>query len=255
MRAMRTTLVALLVLFSACDNSPLSAGNDLSANNNDLSVSPDLGGGCDVVKQDCPQGQKCTVITTGTGQDVSQFASCLATSGTLGLNDPCTRTAPGMDGCGAGLFCTGVGYAGTMSDPMRHCNKLCKQDMDCLTGQKCEAISDDGQSGLCTAACELLSTTCGTGLTCSLELEDIDTTDQNNPDIYLTCRSIGQGNVGDACMDDTDCGADMFCDSSNGCTQFCDDSSNPPHKCLNEGVDGGLSCSPFNGATGPGQCQ
>jgi hypothetical protein len=254
MRAMRT-LLAALVLFSACDNSPLSSGNDLSANNNDLSVSPDLGAGCDVVKQDCPQGQKCTVIMTGSGQDVSNFATCLPATGTLGVGDSCTRTAVGMDQCGPGLFCTGVGYAGTQAAPMRHCNKLCKQDSDCLTGQKCEPISDDMSSGLCTAACELFSSTCGTGLTCTMLLEDIDTTDPMNPDLYLTCRSIGAGAVGDTCMADTDCSADMYCDPNNGCTQYCDDSSNPPHLCLNENKDGGLSCSPFNGATGPGQCQ
>jgi hypothetical protein len=250
----RAGAVALILALGACSDETRAAP-DLALSP-DLSAGPDLAGaGCDVIRQDCGAGFKCTLFQTGGGANASIEATCEPSSGSAAAEAPCTRTNNqlGDDDCAPGGFCSNVGWPGSLAAPMRHCNPLCHGDSDCPTLQRCVRLSTDGLSGFCVKPCDLFSGTCGTGMSCTSIVPDIDGT-RSMPDDFVTCESTGAGQPGDTCTTGTDCAADLICDAqSNSCAQLCDDSGQ--HPCPAGPPDAGLSCMFFNATSGPGRCQ
>ena len=149
-------LAGALLVF-ACSNDENMGTPDLAAST-DMPIKVDAAlAACDVIKQDCPAGQKCTVLQTGTGQNASFASGCIASDANIAAGMPCVRNndTVGDDACAKGLFCTGVGYpVDSAGNPVRHCNALCAADATCGTGQKCETLTDAGDAGLCVAACD-----------------------------------------------------------------------------------------------------
>jgi hypothetical protein len=244
-----------LLLMAGCSNDDNMARPDLSAIP-DLASSRDLqGSGCDPVAQDCGPGKKCTyVIEDPMDPQSGIIASCLDVQGSAGLGESCERLSPngdpGEDTCAPGFFCTIFGWGGSIDDPDWHCNKLCSRTSDCPAEHHC--IPRTEFAGDCVRDCGTLSSTsCGNGLTCSLPLEDIDSTTQT-PILFLTCRQAGPGGVADACQDDRDCAAGLGCDFNEGtCSlQLCDDTKACPAS-----TDMGLTCGSFTDNGSLGFCQ
>ena len=250
---MRTLLLGLGLIFVGCNDNNDNGTKDLSVVvNHDLAVNNDLNGvsTCDPVKQDCGAGMKCT-YTQPDPMATSLSAVCVPQTGTKGFEESCTRNnmeAPGDDDCKAGFFCSVIGWGGVpgMND---HCNQMCRTTADCPANHHCISRSDF--SGDCVRDCgKLDSTSCGGGLVCSELLNDIDST-QQTPDLFLTCRAAGTAMNGDACTDDTDCAANLLCDTQDGvCVDgLCDDGRSCP------AGDGGLACQTLNNTGFLGICQ
>jgi hypothetical protein len=162
---------------------------------------------CDVIMQDCPAGQKCTV--TFDGMDFGEY--CLAITGSVPLDGACV-TAPGLDGvghddCAAGLTCA-----------MGQCRPFCDGPGACASGQGCGIASDE--HGVCLDRCDLfVDGACPAGNACDL------VTGHNEP-WFGFCRPIGPRAAGEACSPDARCQADLTCSGVGGpptCHPQCDD--------------------------------
>ncbi len=170
--------------------------------------------GCDTVTQNCTASAapKCTITSDASGNGSH---SCVASTGTLGPGETCSRiaedyTGVGHDDCAAGGFCSAYGAPGGT----RACSDFCRWDAQCPAGSSC--LSFDAlvpQDGLCQAGCELFSG-CSAGMTCTPAIT-------TGFQVVGHCRAVGGGGVDSACMDDTDCGADMYCESG-ACKPLCD---------------------------------
>lgn len=98
-----------------------------------------LGGGCDVILQNCPTGQGCYL----TGMPGAFATACMAIGGTLAEGATCT----GLTMCADGLHCSGG------ADPA--CREYCcmGSDGDCPTGYSCLNYSDGMGGGLSVGVC------------------------------------------------------------------------------------------------------
>jgi len=255
---MRSSLIVVCLL-GACSGNGLDSqngdgggGGDLAmSSGNDLSMSgsQDLaaGGMCDLIKEDCPPGDKCVVVN----MMMMTTTQCVMTVGSVADGQPCMRGMGGApDDCAAGLACTTRG-ASAMS-PV--CRKYCAADGDCDQGQKCSLLSTRLTNvGVCIPACQPFGSDCGS-LTCATTAQAIGSTMQN-PKIFWTCRAAGATPAFGQCQRSSDCAADLVCDQSGTCVPLCDDS----HACPNNPdayAGGTLTCQPLGtGPANPGVCQ
>jgi hypothetical protein len=224
---MRTLAPALLLFAVAGCNSDnnVTPMKDMAVHGTDMAVAD--GGpssGCDVVAQDCKGAtSKCTLTNTGTTQMPALTETCVAPTGSMGLEMPCTRAGDeaGHDDCAPGYWCSFIGWPVTG----RHCNKFCHSDTDCPTSEKCYSIdpANAAADGACVKPCTLFASGCASGMTCGTLLFDIDAT-MTNPDSFAACHSIGAAKAGEACMADGDCAAGTTCGQSMVCIELCDDS-------------------------------
>src|SRR5262245_36337561 len=107
-------LVVSILVAAACEDTGLG-GEDMASPSDLAGASADGPKGdmagaaaqCDLVKQDCPGGQKCTVKI---GQMAIQKV-CVASTGQVTEGMQCMRGMGGAgdDSCGNGMFCTGRG--------------------------------------------------------------------------------------------------------------------------------------------------
>lgn len=187
--------------------------------------------GCDTVTQDCtdPTSPKCTLLVV----DEALETECVPRTGSLGALAVCMRNAEddtgvGRDDCAPGLFCLGLGVAGTG----RVCRSFCRGDAQCARGLRCVPFSErTPPDGLCAQACEFFSTTCGAGLTCGFSSSN------DGASFFGACRKRGTLGQGAACEADEDCGADSVCMVRGDrlqCRPLCD----PAHPC-----PGGTPCT------------
>jgi hypothetical protein len=252
---MRTALLVTLV-FAACDNNNLNNNNDdLSMNSNDdLSTMPDQAGGqsCDLLKQDCPTGQKCALV--GGGGMMAAMPTCV-TAGTVTDGQPCMRGMMGQpDNCAAGLVCPRSGGGGMTSTSV--CRKICADDTGCDPGQQCAILSfsvtDVGQ---CTPTCTPFGTGCTGTQNCSGITLAVGAT-QTVQNVLFTCRNVGTTMLYGDCQRSSDCPADSYCDpNAMFCTPLCDST----HTCAMHPVpDAGTvyQCQSFGTAlaSDPGYC-
>jgi hypothetical protein len=201
------------------------------------------GPACDVVLQDCvdPGTPKCSVIDLGTTTP-SPVPRCVPLSGSLGDDQPCTRSAFGRDDCARGFLCGSFGRA--TGD--RHCRRLCHHDGDCTSPARCALLENN--DGVCVKPCTVFGTDCPSGLNCADIYDDVDST-QQTPDAFGACRSIGVSTT--ACNFNSDCAADLACTvgiTGNVCTPLCDST----HACTT-GVPLPV-CNPAGLPNGGGTC-
>ncbi|HZS37783.1 MAG TPA: hypothetical protein VFF06_13190 [Polyangia bacterium] len=253
---MRSSILAVCLL-GACSGNGLNSQNGDAGSSTDLAMSSssdlaapsgDLAGAmCDLLKQDCPSGNKCVAVNM---MMMTSF-QCVPLAGMVTDGQPCMRGMNGMpDDCNAGLTCTTRGS--TTMNPL--CRKLCGADSDCDAGQKCTVLSNRTPTvGVCIPSCTPFGTDCSGGLTCATTAVEIGSTMQN-PKIVFTCRGVGTTPAFGQCMRSTDCVADTACDQGGTCEPLCDDS----HQCpTNPNADAGaLSCMPIGStlASNPGVC-
>jgi hypothetical protein len=237
---MRTTILILAIALGGCTSNTIGSGGDagLDGGGLDASVAGDLGGpdqgamSCNPIKQDCPVGQKCSIQT---GR-MASGAVCVPVTGSVPDGQNCMR-AMGADNCAAGLECSRTGST-TMSSV---CRKLCAADTDCDQGQKCALLSQNVPDfGICVPTCTPFSNGCGSNTCANLSFAIGST--QNAPIILFTCRTVGTGELFEACNRSSDCDKNLVCDpQAMQCTPLCDMASN---SCPVMTDDGGtpLSC-------------
>lgn len=171
---------------------------------------------CDVVKQDCPASSRCTLV----GVDPAKgpwITGCVAV-GAKAESEACTRTAPGRDDCGAGLYCSLLSVA----DGSTKCRKLCGANGDCGAGAGCAILGSTPVSGICIPTCEFFPDSCGAGMACSVVSA---LGDHGSDALNSFCLVRGTKKAGDACQAADECEAGTKCDgnSSATCKAICDD--------------------------------
>jgi hypothetical protein len=190
---MRALMLGVLLLISCGDD---SAVEDLAVAH-DLSVPDAASAKCDPIKQDCPMGQKCTLVLGPTFP--APEPTCVPITGSLSENAACTPPGGvdagmiGADDCQKGLICV-PRPSGTT------CNKFCKTNADCTTAKQfC------GGSGVCAPSCALYGSDCPGGSSCVAYVQD------PNGVANLVCSSSGALSLGDACVAGADCGPNLLC--------------------------------------------
>ncbi len=156
---------------------------------------------CDLDKQDCPSGKKCTI--TGAGSRWAQTCVDVAKD-TKKAGELCNRpdNKLGLDDCAAGLFCTPWGVAKT--DPVqRRCVKPCSTTATCDKGDVCVVLGrrvygsglGPRSAGLCVSKCDPFATDpCGKDLGCGgafMQTEDLKE--------VFTCMWKGAKAAGETC--------------------------------------------------------
>lgn len=122
---------------------------------------------CDVFKQDCPEGEKCSAYNEGGGSSWNA-TKCVPVNGDGQAGEPCTvegSAVTGLDDCARGAMCCDV-------DDMNHgtCVGLCTgtpESPKCMDEEKfyC-ALCDDCVLNLCLPTCEPLAEDCPNGHLC-----------------------------------------------------------------------------------------
>ncbi|NMO15051.1 hypothetical protein, partial [Pyxidicoccus fallax] len=169
---------------------------------------------CDVVRQDCPQGQRCTYV----GQGGATQRRCVE-AGTAEEGAPCTLAANDggltYDTCQQGLFCKdepvdgGTGF---------FCRRLCHATSECGEQGECNTVLRLEGTAELPLVCGPPSRQCDPfGEDCTAPLSCYPST--SGP----VCAGTGTRREGEAC------------DFSNQCT--------PGSACVDTG--GGLTCRPL----------
>ena len=122
------------------------------------------GGSCDLLAQDCPEGQKCAPYWSG-GEMKWDLARCVPVTGVGAPGDPCTREGAysGLDDCRKGALCWQPGGTDLT------CTELCQGSEFALSCEdastQCVAF-DPGSLDVCMATCDPLLQDCMTGHVC-----------------------------------------------------------------------------------------
>ena len=193
---------------------------------------------CDVFKQDCDPGQKCTAWAEG-GGGVWNATKCVDITGDGAPGEPCTTVGGGLSGiddCGLGVMCWDVN-----AENQGICIKLCTGSPDapvCPPKSDC-AIPGEGVLNLCIPQCDPLLQDCLGDDLC------IPTGDKF---ICVLDASGEMGAINDPCEFANACDKGLFClntadasiacqQGSQGCCQpFCifpgSPCPNPDQECL-----------------------
>jgi len=159
---------------------------------------------CDIIVQNCPDGQKCTYLVEGG----VAAARCTDVLGDVAIGEVCERptSVAGEDTCADGGFCTFWGLP--PSDPtVRECVPLCRTDDDCPADNYCSGIGEAEHVGVCLTPCDPFDDTCPTGTKCGA-LQGF------NEEVRFTCMFAGSAG------NDEVCGAaiDAYCQPGYHCT-------------------------------------
>jgi hypothetical protein len=125
---------------------------------------------CDVVRQDCPSGQRCTYVLANT----VRTRACVE-DGTSAEGDPCslagTSSTQSYDTCAKGLYC--LDTALTDGGTAFQCQRFCHDSAQCTAPRECnEVLRLSGTQelpfvcGAPSARCDLLAQDCAGPLAC-----------------------------------------------------------------------------------------
>jgi hypothetical protein len=230
----------------------IGCGDGGEAKSPDMAMSFDLtmsvtGTGCDVVRQNCASGMKCTVVDN---PDPTMLGFTMCTpDGTVAEGQACTRMSFGDDDCAKGSECTVRGAAANQL----FCRKLCHADADCANGQLCSDAGDN-DDGLCITPCTPFGSDCPAPLVCSGVYPDVFATSTSFTVVWA-CRSAGSGGPGTDCTANGDaaCAAGLVCDSFEGnttsvCIALCD----ATHPCQSDA--GAMQCGKVFSNSDTGIC-
>src|SRR5579859_7595202 len=194
---MRTSLI-LLVAAIGCGNNNETPPQDLSV----PAVKKDLSGlntSCDLVKQDCPMGKKCV----GSFDGMTWSGTCV-NNGTVAAGAACMPSTNMMlldDNCVAGYVCDNI--FGSQSNT---CRKICGQDTDCGSGQRCgDFLFANAGWGWCATTCTPFSTTagnCPTNMDCAETVNDTVQPSTNTTTGFFLCKQTGTGGAYAVCNGD-----------------------------------------------------
>ncbi|XXF80685.1 hypothetical protein P2318_13305 [Myxococcaceae bacterium GXIMD 01537] len=200
---------------------------------------------CDVVRQDCPAGQRCTyVLSNGV-----RSRQCVQ-EGVSEEGDPCslagTSPAQTFDTCKKGLYCVDrpAGDAGTTFV----CQRFCHATTQCSAPQECNEVlrlSDTEELPLaCGAAstrCDLLAQDCADPLACYPSASRGT----------AVCAGAGALAEGATCDFSNQCAKGSACvgtGSERACRKVCRHPTGEP------GCPSGTTCQPLAAFTGMGAC-
>lgn len=194
---------------------------------------------CDVLTQNCPEGQKCAPYS-GDGDWAWDSTKCVdVVPSPAGLYEPCTAgpISTGEDTCDKGLMCwdidldTGVGYC------VAHCTGS-PDEPTCVDPKARCVISAASVLMLCLPMCDPILQDCNDG--------DVCIPDPNSPDKWICVldASGDEGQVFDPCEYANACDPGLFCaDPSVAsecdpkalgcCNPFCD--LTQPNTCPGQG--------------------
>jgi hypothetical protein len=150
---------------------------------------PQTGVACDPVCQTvCCTDEKCTALNSGSAATMTASLGCSKLDATRRANDTCdvknAGTTARSDNCQAGLLCV-------TGDSDSICFKMCRDDLDCPGGARCEMRRLEPNSMYQAAVCGLPPSTCNPtgqaicpdGRTCYLITSDKDAGDRTVCDI------------------------------------------------------------------------
>jgi hypothetical protein len=198
-------LLPIMTLWIGCSSSP-TAATDASSDVPIviLDAVPDADASsatvaCDVVAQNCPIGERCTILDELPQGRKNQ---CLPQTGAATVGASCTRRVFGDDDCDRGALC------GTFADGDR-CLALCDGDADCKGSDRCYSLGNgpDSRAGACLPTCTVFAHGCATNRQCGL-YPDPDGT-RLLPFCALAYGPFAK--VGAACTFTFDCEEDAFC--------------------------------------------
>lgn len=202
-------------------------------------------GECDLVKQDCPSGNKCTYVLEGS---VTRRRCVSEVSGAVGEGSACeTQLTPGggfYDTCKAGLYCTD--RRGTDGSTAFTCQRFCYGAAQCTAPRECsDTLRFTGSSELPRVCgepgptCDLLAQGCGGTLGCYPSTRST-----------AVCVTAGAGTEGAACTYSNDCGVGSVCvkgGSGQVCRRLCRSPSGSPTCASGQ-------CEPLQDFPGVGAC-
>jgi hypothetical protein len=225
--------------FAAANNVDLPCS--ITANEN-FTIPP-----CDILAGGCDDSTaKCTLAVdpmfVGT-------LSCEAPPGAGKLADPCTRPTNtlGVDTCGPGLFCSGLGYP-KATPQQRECRQFCELGTACPAGTGCTALDVPGIHGFCAPTCTSFQGDCGADQACRAGAR-LDGDSSMGGNFY--CNFLGTLPPYAPCTSSNDCQDDTECrlqkDSTLACQPLCDATTHP---C----ADPLATCQMFSDVPGLGRC-
>ena len=213
-----------------------------------------IGGMCDVYKQDCPAGQKCTGY--GPPQTfIPVGIKCVPEiENPKAFDEPCTVGPDGLgdDNCVIGSVCLDLDYDGN-----GFCLPYCTGNKDmplCESNKTCVKLFFGFDFGNCFDKCDPLIQNCKDGDGCYMDA----TTVGNSGFVCLPVAQEGMGKVfGDDCFGWSTCEPGYGCvfeqyvpgcDKGLCCTPWCDTTEMDP--CAK--FDATMECIPwYNGVTPP----
>jgi len=166
--------------------------------------------GCDLVLQDCPDGEKCTII-----RGAERAIGCVSVAGTRAVGQSCDVAAGIGDDCAPGLYCDA-------SSSPAVCVALCR-------AEPADSCGPDGVCALTLATAEGEARLCAQA--CDPVLQDCE---RNEFACYpsrsgSTCAQIGGGGAavaeGGACGFANECSPGLAClrvGQSWSCFKVCD---------------------------------
>ncbi|MBK7076219.1 MAG: hypothetical protein IPH44_28400 [Myxococcales bacterium] len=160
---------------------------------------------CDTVTQQCPTGEKCAIVRTGTTPPIGP--RCVALTGAVAEGGACTQ-ADDRDDCGVGLTCS-----------QGLCRTLCHGPADCENGGECLQYATL-RDGTCELPCAPLTAgSCPADQTCDARLG------VGGSPVSTFCRAVGTQPTGAECFQG--CALDYSCNNNFACAPMC----NASHPC------------------------
>lgn len=160
---------------------------------------------CDTVAQDCPTGEKCAIVRTGTTPPIGP--RCVPLIGAVAEGGACTQ-ADDRDDCDVGLACS-----------QGLCRTLCHGPNDCENGGECLQYATL-RDGTCELPCAPLTAgSCPANQSCDARLG------VGGSPVSTFCRAVGTQAPGAECF--RGCGLDYTCDNNFACAPMC----NATHPC------------------------
>ncbi|MCA9514615.1 MAG: M28 family peptidase, partial [Myxococcales bacterium] len=105
---------------------------------------------CDLLAQDCDDGERCTLIATNLP------AACEPVHDGVALGGTCNHPSDlvGDDTCGPGLRCASWGLGGDGLLPPEQCLSWCDAATDCGAGEACHVVDRLPDHGVCSPTCD-----------------------------------------------------------------------------------------------------
>ena len=227
---------------STSSTGPCDAACSTSDEPSGFIVGPDLGNGgaiqCDVYKQDCAPGEKCTAWADD--GVVWNATKCVPVTGDKVPGDICTTegsAVSGIDNCEAGAMCWAVNRMN-----MGICVAFCigTPDAPICDGDFTCAISGDGVLNLCFPECDPLVQDCGGDDLCLIIDGGFKCVPDGSGDMGKTndpCDLPNACDKGLACIDTASASSACMQDSQGCCQPFChftamDPCPNPDQTCV-----------------------
>ena len=191
---------------------------------------------CDLVTQDCPEGDKC-IPEAGAISSSWDGSACIAVTGEGKIGEACESAGIdwGADNCGADSFCWMLEppVEGSFSGI---CVPFCQENGQCAEGYSCEGFGTD--LAYCVPTCDPFLQDCAEGFGCTF-VEVGFMCIESEPAPNGVCNQFFTCNPGSLCIDQEFL---VECPGDTCCAEFCDlDQGDGP--C--QAIDPNYACVPF----------